>query len=250
MKELIPVQQSEVSGKQVKTVNARDLHAFLESKQDFTTWIKDRIEKYGFAEGIDFAKFHNFVEKGYKPRDEYALTLDMAKELSMVERNARGKQARQYFIECERVALKQRSLQLPDFTNPAEAARAWAIQYEQKESALKRIEMDRPKVEFAETVSDIKDGIEIGDLAKVTYDRFGVGRNKLFSFLRDNRVLLDDNMPYQRYLDMGWFIVKEGTYWNKKYEKDCPCFKTLVSGKGQLGIFRMLSDKLGVPNAA
>jgi anti-repressor protein len=253
MKELIPVQQSEVSGKQVKTVNARDLHAFLESKQDFTTWIKDRIEKYGFAEGIDFAKFHNFVEKGYKPRDEYALTLDMAKELSMVERNARGKQARQYFIECERVALAAvPALQLPDFTDPAAAARAWAEQFEEKkkaiaqgEAARRQIELDRPKVNFANAIAECEKAIRFEQFAKAVYERFRIGRNRLYAILRDLKVLRFNNEPYQEYMERGWFKQVEKTYINPKTEQVVPYFLTLITGKGQVGIFKLLDAHLG-----
>lgn len=86
----------------IQTVNARDLHAFLESGQEFRHWIKSRIEQYGFVDGQDFTTSENFI-RGGKAVD-YHITLDMAKELSMVERNAKGKEARQYFIECERVA--------------------------------------------------------------------------------------------------------------------------------------------------
>lgn len=87
-----------------KAVNARELHYFLESKQDFSTWIKGRIKKYELIENEDYASFHKIVEQvsGGKNQIEYALTLDAAKELSMVEGNAKGKQARKYFIECEK----------------------------------------------------------------------------------------------------------------------------------------------------
>ncbi len=97
---LIPI--TENNGK--RAVSARDLHLFLESKQDFSTWIKNRIEKYGLVENEDYVVFHNFVEnpKGGRPQVEYALTVEAAKELSMVEGNEKGKMARRYFIECER----------------------------------------------------------------------------------------------------------------------------------------------------
>jgi phage anti-repressor protein len=85
----------------IQTVDARILHEFLESKQQYTDWIKGKIKKYDFVEGTDFVKFHNFMKSNSKPRDEYHLTINMAKELSMVEGNAKGKQARQYFIACE-----------------------------------------------------------------------------------------------------------------------------------------------------
>ncbi|WP_052910577.1 antA/AntB antirepressor family protein [Riemerella anatipestifer] len=85
-------------------VSARELYQFLESKQQFSDWIQNRIRDYGFIEGQDFEVFHNSMKNpnGGRPTVEYAITLDMAKELSMVERNEKGKQARMYFIECEK----------------------------------------------------------------------------------------------------------------------------------------------------
>ncbi len=95
--ELIKIEEKE--GK--KTVNARDLHEFLESKQDFSNWITKRIDGYGFVADNDFTIIL-LKSNGGRPAKEYHVSLDMAKELSMVERNDKGKQARQYFIECER----------------------------------------------------------------------------------------------------------------------------------------------------
>ena len=86
MNELIPLQPQTINGNAVETVNARELHAFLESKQDFSTWIKNRISEYEFAENADYL-LHKFVEQtpsGAKHKIDYYITLDMAKELSMV----------------------------------------------------------------------------------------------------------------------------------------------------------------------
>lgn len=98
---LVNIHQQNIGGSTVQTVNARELHTYLENGDHFTTWIKDRIKQYDFIQGVDFAIFSEFSEKG-RPKNEYHITLDMAKELSMVERNEKGKQARRYFIECER----------------------------------------------------------------------------------------------------------------------------------------------------
>ncbi|VEJ46141.1 antA/AntB antirepressor family protein [Bartonella vinsonii] len=106
MSNLITISESTVNNTRVPTVNARELHAFLQSKQDFSTWIKKRIMAYAFLDGQDFIRFHKKVEANNAIAVEYHLTLDMAKELAMVERNEKGKQARQYFIECERRAKK------------------------------------------------------------------------------------------------------------------------------------------------
>ena len=100
MNELIPLHSQTIDGNAVETVSARELHSFLESKQDFSNWIKNRIEQYDFVENQDFITLNKKIERTV--RIEYHITLDMAKELSMVERNEKGKQARKYFIECEK----------------------------------------------------------------------------------------------------------------------------------------------------
>lgn len=121
MTELFVLVNRPVAGQAQQTVNARELHAFLENRDHFATWIKDRIEQYGFVENQDFVSFSEIPENGGR-RIEYALSLDMAKELSMVERNAKGKQARQYFIDCEK--RLSGSLKV-DFNDPLQAAKAF-----------------------------------------------------------------------------------------------------------------------------
>lgn len=98
--QLIPVVSSVIGSQTVQTVDGRALHTFLEVQSHFRDWINNRIEEYGFEEGKDFRSFFS-ESTGGRPTKEYALTLNMGKELAMVERNAKGKQARQYFIECE-----------------------------------------------------------------------------------------------------------------------------------------------------
>ncbi len=117
--ELIKIASGTIDGASVQTVNARDLHTFLEVGKDFSTWIKDRITAYSFLENVDFvcSPILGSEGRGGSNRKDYHLSLDMAKELAMVERNERGKQARQYFIECERKA-KEAPLSL-DVRNPA-----------------------------------------------------------------------------------------------------------------------------------
>ena len=115
---LIPVEPGNIHGQATQLVDARQLHIYLQSRQDFSDWIKSRIRKYEFEEGIDYL-LHKFMEQvphmnGLRTRVamEYRLTLDMAKELAMVERTDRGRQARRYFIECER-QLRQLQQSLP-----------------------------------------------------------------------------------------------------------------------------------------
>lgn len=81
-------------------VSARELHSFLENKDMFANWIKDRIKKYDFIENQDYIIYLENTKKG-RPSEEYSITISMAKELAMVERNENGKIARTYFIACE-----------------------------------------------------------------------------------------------------------------------------------------------------
>jgi phage anti-repressor protein/phage antirepressor YoqD-like protein len=103
---LMPISEAALDGAPVQTVNARDLHTFLEVGKDFSTWIKDRIAAYEFTEDQDFvcSPILGSEGRGGHNRMDWFLTLDMAKELAMVERNQKGKEARAYFIECERRA--------------------------------------------------------------------------------------------------------------------------------------------------
>lgn len=144
--ELIPI--SENNGK--RAVNARDLHAFLESKRDFSNWIKDRIDKYDFIENQDYQVFNNFGEnpKGGRPSIEYALSISMAKELSMIENNERGKQARKYFIACEenKHELSRKELALMVVQAEEEKER---LALENKKQQ-KQIEKLQPKADFAD----------------------------------------------------------------------------------------------------
>lgn len=165
MNEIVNVVHAKIGGENVNAVNARDLHDFLQSKQDFSTWIKNRISQYGFAENMDFICFHRKMEANNATAIEYHVTLDMAKELSMVERNDRGKQARQYFIECERRANAKPPAGLPDFTNPAIAARAWAEQHERADQATvalietqQKLTEAEPKVKALDTIATCQNG--------------------------------------------------------------------------------------------
>lgn len=101
MKELIRI-ATDAQGASV--VSARELHRFLEVRKDFSNWIKHRIQKYGLRESQDYIVFAQIGENptGGRPQIDYVLTLDAAKELAMVEGNAKGKQARQYFIDAEK----------------------------------------------------------------------------------------------------------------------------------------------------
>lgn len=105
---LIPVIDGEIGGEVQPCVDARTLHLWLKSGDRFADWIKKRIKTYGFIENEDYVCFSVKAEKPYGGRTsrEYHLTLDVAKELSMVENNLQGRMARRYFINCEKVLRK------------------------------------------------------------------------------------------------------------------------------------------------
>ncbi|MBE2985322.1 antA/AntB antirepressor family protein [Campylobacter sp. RM9344] len=96
----ITIYNNQNIGAEINSANARELHCFLNSGQDYSDWIKNRITQYGFIENQDYI-IQIVYTKG-RPRKEYFITLDMAKELCMVENNDKGKEARQYFIKCEK----------------------------------------------------------------------------------------------------------------------------------------------------
>lgn len=97
--QLISIHKEQTIGAEINSADARELHAFLNSEQEFANWIKNRITQYGFLENQDYIIKTTYT--GRRPRKEYFITLNMAKELCMVENNAKGKEARQYFIKCE-----------------------------------------------------------------------------------------------------------------------------------------------------
>lgn len=109
---IIPLAQRFIAGNSTRTVSARKLHEFLGVRRDFSNWIRSRIKQYGFTENQDYIKvFAKTGEnpKGGRPSAEYYLTLDMAKELAMVERTERGREARRYFIDCEKQLIEKKA---------------------------------------------------------------------------------------------------------------------------------------------
>lgn len=115
MDELVPVQKQK-DGSVV--VSGRDLHDFLDVKTKYADWFK-RMSEYGFDENVDFAVFlknekDDTAFGGSRKITDHAMTLDMAKEISMIQRTERGKQARQYFLEVEKRYKQQNNLRMPE----------------------------------------------------------------------------------------------------------------------------------------
>jgi len=139
--ELIKIKEKE--GK--RTVSARDLYEFLESKQDFSHWISNRISQYGFIEDEDFTIILS-KSNGGRPSREYHISVDMAKELSMVERNEKGKEARQYFIKMENLAKNQ-----IEELSPAQLILKQAQQLVEYEKRMDKVERKVDLIEAKQT---------------------------------------------------------------------------------------------------
>lgn len=230
MNELIRIEQRDGT----ETVNARDLHEFIEAGRDFSTWITQRIEKYGFSKGLDFTTFRGKSSGGRMPL-EYHISIDMAKELSMVENNEKGRQARKYFIEVEK-----RAKQLSAPSEDEILQSAFAILDTRVKKLESKIEADKDKVQFFHDVTGSRDAIEMGKVAKLL--DCGIGRNKLFELLRGAGILRQNNEPYQKYIDCGWFRVVEQKYEPRPGEFKIS-IKTLVYQKGVQGISKIIRTK-------
>jgi len=210
--ELIKI--TEQNGK--KLVSARELHLFLEIETRFDIWI-NRMLEYGFTLNVDCTKLD--IENEIV---DYALTVEMAKELSMIQRTKKGKQARLYFIECE----KKLQANLP--TTYLDALKALVVSEEQKQLAHQQIKELTPRAEMYDTVMDSKDEIDISEAAKVL--QLPYGRNTLFKKLREFGILRSNNEPYQSEIKANHFRCIEVPFIANGETKIH--IKTLVTQKG------------------
>lgn len=230
-------------------VSGRELHKALGVETPYMKWFP-RMAEYGFTEGQDFNsdKFVQVQNEGdrevSRELTDHLIKLDMAKEICMIQRTERGKQARQYFIQVEK-----------DYNSPEKImARALRIA-EQELSNLKitvteqakRIEESRPKVLFAESVSASDTSILIGDLAKLLKQNgYDTGQKRLFEELRQRSFLMKSgsskNLPTQKAMELGLFEVKESTINNP--DGSVRVTKTTkVTGKGQVYFVNLFLGK-------
>ena len=236
MNELIKITLYE--GKNI--VNARNLHEILKPKSKFADWIKNRITKYNFIDNQDYVTVSKNLENGGRSI-EYGVTIDMAKQLCMVENNDKGAFVRLYFIECEKKLKEVTQISLPDFNNPALAARAWADEYEQKQIAQAKVLELTPKAEFYDAVASSKKTMSMAEVAKVL-NVPGMGQNNLFAKLREKKILMANNNPYQIYVTKGYFKLIEQKF-NKPSGSVCLGFKTVVYQKGLDFIRKILTGQ-------
>lgn len=223
-------------------VSGRELHDFLEVGRDFTNWMKQMIG-YGFSEHADYEVYAKNGENpsGGRPSVDYSMTIDMAKEICMIQRTDKGKQARQYFIECEK---RLKAVNVPHdsymISDPVERALKWAEEEKVRQAQVKQLEEQKPMVVFANSVSVSHSDILIGELAKIVKQNGvpNIGQNRLFKWMRDHKYLIsrvgtDYNMPTQKAMDMGLFRIKETTI--NHSDGHTSISKTpKVTGKGQI----------------
>ena len=197
-------------------IDGRELHAKLGVETKYKDWFP-RMCEYGFAEGVDFNPLKNeqVHQEGNRQVTRvittHSMTLSMAKEICMIQRTDLGRQIRRYLIDVEQAwntpeQIMARALKIADNRIQALSGTVQALET--------KIEEDKPKVLFAESVSAAQTSILIGELAKlINQNGVDIGQQRLFKWMRDNGYLMKNgashNMPTQRSMDAGWFEIKE-----------------------------------------
>lgn len=215
------------------TVSARELYDFLEVGTAFKDWFP-RMCEYGFEEGKDFRSFLS-KSTGGRPSHDAEITIDMAKELCMLQRNDKGKQARQYFLQLER-----------DWNSPEKVmARALQIANKRIHTLTEQAKLDAPLVHFAKGVTVSKTSILIFDFAKILRQNGAdMGGKRFFAWLRENGYLVkrkgsDYNMPTQRSMELGLFEIKETVITHS--DGHTTISRTpKITGKGQVYFFNKI----------
>lgn len=223
--------------KQNLTMTSRDIAELVESRHDDTKRSIERLAERGVIELPPLAE----IPTATKPVQVYVFSGEQGKRDSIVVVAQLSPEFTARLVDrWQELEAQFAAPALPDFSNPAEAARAWAAQYEQRAALEAKVAEDAPKVEFYHDVTGSDSVIDMATVAKVL--NRGIGRNRLFAFLRDECVLDSRNAPYQRFIDMGWFRQVE-TKWQKPNGDWQIGIKTVVFQKGVEGIARLLDKK-------
>lgn len=221
-------------------VSARDLYHGLKLKIRFSLWVSKNFKEFEDGEDFTSVSTDTVVNNGARRElQDYALTIDMAKQLCMMSHTELGRKYRKYFIELER-----------KWNDPQEVVkRGYAIL--QNENAQLKIENEqmKPKALFADAVSVSKTTILVSELAKILRQNgVNIGANRLFAWMRENGYLIsrkgtDWNMPTQRSMELGLFNIKETTITHSDGHTTISK-TTKVTGKGQqYFINKFLKDK-------
>ncbi len=247
MNELIKISENIQLNSQA--VDARELWYTLESKKDFSEWIKNKVINSNlFIEGEDYCLLPQIGEqknRGGHNKIDYALTLNTAKQVALMENTAKGKEIRQYFINCEQ-KLKA-YMQLPNFNNPIEAARAWADEVEKKQGLQAIVELQQselkeaaPKVEYHDKVLANKGVYTVTQIAKT----FGLSANRLNQILEDLKIQYKNRetwVLYQKYQGMGYTTTNTHLYTNE-YGQDKKSMLTVWTEQGRRFIYIQLTE--------
>ena len=252
---IIPI-KIEVNENQEPIVNGRELYEFLEVKSKYIDWF-NRMCEYGFDENIDFAMFNELSQKKEGSRMvermiiNHALKLDMAKEIAMIQRSEKGKQARKYFLQIEK-----------DWNSPEKVMARALILANKKIDNLNLVNEKlnienkelKPKAIFADAVSASHTSILVGELAKILKQNgIDTGQKRFFEWLRNNGYLIkrkgaDYNMPTQKSMEQGLFEIKETTI--NHSDGHISISKTpKVTGKGQVYFINKLKPMLAISEA-
>lgn len=230
--ELITVSKTVFNGAEINSVNSRELYAELGlSKGQYSRWIQSNLIDQ-FLYNDDYIGVRQDVEGNEVI--SYIVTLDTAKHLCMMAKTENAMKFRKYFIEVEK-KISQNNFQIPQ--TYSEALLLASKQAEQIEHQNKLLLEQKPKVDFYEAVTGSKDTIDMGSVAKILNKK--IGRNKLFDFLRENKILMPNNVPYQKFCDCGYFRVIETKY-TKPDGSTHIGLKTLVYQKGVNYINKLL----------
>lgn len=231
---------AEIGGHDVNAVNARDLWRVLKIQKRYADWIKYQIDSLDLQENLDYVVFHKNGKnpKGGRPSVEYVLTIDAAKHIAMASKTPAGKRVRQYFIEVEKEWRKNPPSYM--ITDPIKRAQRWIEEQKEKLALQKKIEQDRPKVEFATAIESSEGAISIGNYAKMLSKENGIkiGQNRLFAWLRKEGYLIKGgkrkNFPLQKYVDRGYFEVETKEISTEQGVQEVHI--TLITGKGQVAL--------------
>lgn len=239
IKYLLPIVQMKDS---VRAVMGRDLHEFLQIGAHYKDWFP-RMAAYGFEEGTDYClkNERSTPPAGMpsRPRLNHIVSLDMAKEIAMIQRSELGQQARRYFIEAEKQLQRQNKAK-QQTANPSDMSRLeileLAITAEKERLALEaENKVLQPKAEAYDAVCSSEGLYTMSEVAKM----LGTGRNSLFAQLRHGGIFIsrgqDYNTPYQRY--MKYFEVKQGYRIDPRTEKRVATRTTFVKPEG-IGFLR------------
>ena len=212
------------------TLSARELHKELNIAGRFSRWF-EQMSEYGFEENVDFTSVQNctVVNNGAtRELQDYRITLDMAKEIAMLQRNEKGKEIRRKLIELEKA------------WNSPEKVMARALDIAHKTIANLQIENEemKPKAIFADAVATSDTSILIGDLAKlIKQNGTDIGQKRLFERMRNDGYLIktgtSKNMPTQKAMEKGLFEVKERVISNPDGSTRITR-TTKVTGQGQI----------------